>query len=270
MRGFHLGSASESGAHAVARTNVQLYEQLRAAGYDESDLGRVFDAYTIAMQLHSARFRPSGRTFLSHLVGTASILAFLESPLDVVIAGLLHGAYDQGDFGDGSRGIRPDKREQLRRAVGEEIEERVASYCRLAWNFERLTALRDVFDGLGPLERDTLLVRLANELEDHLDRSILYCANAETRRAELEKRAEGMSDLARRLGHEDLARAFATCVAECGDDGVPARLRHPIGASFNVVPPSLGRRPALVLADNWQRLRERLGRAAARIAGRGR
>jgi len=72
--------------------------------------------------------RSSDKTFLAHLVGTASILVDLKAPVEVVTAGLLHAAYATGEFGDGGRGITDSKRAQLERAFGQKIEEYVYGY----------------------------------------------------------------------------------------------------------------------------------------------
>ena len=58
-----------------AQTNIQLFNQLRRDGYSKTDLDLVRDAYELAMVLFSGRFQPSGKSFIAHVVGTASILA---------------------------------------------------------------------------------------------------------------------------------------------------------------------------------------------------
>src|SRR5688572_20530292 len=76
--------------HSYAQTNIQLFNQLRGDGYSKADLGLVRDAYELAMLLFSGRFQPSGKSFIAHVVGTASILAWHRLPAPVVAAGLLH------------------------------------------------------------------------------------------------------------------------------------------------------------------------------------
>src|SRR5687767_15961282 len=102
---------------AYAQTNLQLYTQLRRAGYTAEQLVPVRAGYDLAMQLFSASFRGSGKPLLAHLVGTASILAAIGQSRDIVLAGLLHAAYALGDFGDGRFGVSEAKRERVRKAV---------------------------------------------------------------------------------------------------------------------------------------------------------
>jgi predicted HD phosphohydrolase len=63
---------------------------LRLAQYSEAALNYLCNIYDFALQIFTGRLRGSGKPFLSHLVGTASILATLDAPTRVVAAGLLH------------------------------------------------------------------------------------------------------------------------------------------------------------------------------------
>ena len=63
----------------VAQTYVQLHRQLRDAGYAPVDVECCRAAYRLAAELFTARFRPSHDSFLSHVVGTASILTSMRA-----------------------------------------------------------------------------------------------------------------------------------------------------------------------------------------------
>ncbi|OOZ42432.1 hypothetical protein [Solemya elarraichensis gill symbiont] len=64
----------------IAQTNLQLYRQLIACQWSEKELNAARVAYEIAMKLFPCRFRGSGKHFVSHLVGTASVLAAVDLP----------------------------------------------------------------------------------------------------------------------------------------------------------------------------------------------
>ena len=98
--------------HSYAQTNIQLFNQLRHGGYSNTELSLVRDAYELAMDLFTGRYQPSGKPFVAHVVGTASILASLRLSAQVVAAGLLHNVYEQGDFGNGRNGFSKAKRER--------------------------------------------------------------------------------------------------------------------------------------------------------------
>jgi len=50
----------------------------------------------MAARLMNGGFRPCGRPFINHLVGTAAVLLRYDLRIEVVIAGLLHAAYSHG------------------------------------------------------------------------------------------------------------------------------------------------------------------------------
>jgi len=142
------------------QTNLQLYAQLRAAAWPVPDLLRVRDAHALARLLFSARYRGSGKPFLAHLVGTAGILAAHGADVATVCAGLVHAAYLQGDFGFHARRSAASRR-RIAGALGAEAEEIVWRYRESGWE----DPSRD---------SRTLLVRIANELEETLDSALLY------------------------------------------------------------------------------------------------
>ncbi len=78
----------------LAQTHLQLFRQMRSSGYSPADLTMVADAYRTATALFANRFRPCGRPFVSHLVGTSAILAWLKVPIPMVVAALSHAAYE--------------------------------------------------------------------------------------------------------------------------------------------------------------------------------
>ena len=90
---------------AVAQTILQLSNQMLRLEYSDRDLGELRVTYDLARELFSGLFRPSGKTFIAHLIGTASILANCLTDIGVVKAGLMHAAYAGGDFGDGRKGF---------------------------------------------------------------------------------------------------------------------------------------------------------------------
>jgi (p)ppGpp synthase/HD superfamily hydrolase len=167
-----------------AQTNVQLFNQLRSEGYSKPERQFVLAAYEFGMRLFTGLFLPSGKPFIDHLVGTASILASLHVSIEIVTAGLIHAAYLHGDFGGARKGISKAKQKQVRDAVGEEVEDYVARYDALLWSPDRMLLVRDRVDDLGPVDRNVVLMRLANELEHHLDLGVLYFPDEKQQRGD--------------------------------------------------------------------------------------
>lgn len=231
-----------------AQTNLQLYRQLAAEGYPPADVETVARAHEVALTLFPGTYRGSGKPFVSHLVGTASVLVWVRARVPLVVTGLLHAAYTHGEFGNGWRGMSDVKRTTIRREIGEEIEDLIARYTQLTWRRSTIPAIGARLDAMSPLERDVLLVRLANELEDHLDLGILYHADHERRRAFMEADLAATVEMAERLGVPVLAKALTETFAEIGSARVSAALRRPHEESFQIFPASHRPRLRVVLS----------------------
>lgn len=206
-----------------AQTNVQLFNQLKREGYSDTELGCVLYAYEFAVHMFTGRFQPSGNVFISHLVRTASILSSLHAPAEVVAASLIHSVYWNGDFGFGRKGVSDAKRKQVRRAVGEQVEEYVARYASLGWNTDTIPVLRDNIDALDPIDKNVILMKLTNELEHYLDLELFYYGDTETQR--LIQRGHIMIEIAEKLGLPTLAADLAQVFRDAISAEVPTEIR---------------------------------------------
>lgn len=210
--------------HLYAQTNLQLFNQLNRLGYSRFEVKSVSNAYKLVVQLFTGRFRPSGKTFIAHLVGTASILAQLQTSYQLVIAGLLHAVYSHGDFGAAQTGMTKTKRQQVERIVGQDIEEYVVRYTSLKWGLESIPAVLQQLDTLDEVGRNVLLMRLANELEERLDLGILYCGDAKYQR--YAERDRYLPEIAQKLGYPTLAMEFDIVFKELVEAELAATICH--------------------------------------------
>jgi (p)ppGpp synthase/HD superfamily hydrolase len=170
-----------------ALTYPQLMSQAIAAGVDAKALAELRAGYELAEQVADGIYRPQGQPFVCHLVRTASIVLAERQPLPVVLAALLHAAYSL-------RHSAP--RGWLRAAAGAEVEALVFAYEQLPWNSAaRIARHVDDFGGYDETTRRVVVVRIANELEDHLDRSAAF-ASEDLARGRQERR-DGCIALAR-------------------------------------------------------------------------
>jgi (p)ppGpp synthase/HD superfamily hydrolase len=231
---------------AFPQTNLQLFGVMRRAGYSDADLTLVRRAHDLAIRIFTAKYRGSGKPLLAHLIGTGGILASLRAPAPLVAAGVLHAAYLFGDFGDARGGASEAKRETLRREVGPEVEEIIARYDALKWDSSSIAEIHASAGSLSPQDRDVLLMRLANELEDHLDLGVLYCGNAEKRRDAIRSWLHGCVELAQRLQQPALAASFERVFEEILREDVPAVLRQPHDFTHHVAPLSAMFRPKVM------------------------
>ena len=191
--------------HQFAQTNIQLLNQL-LNNYTDSEVNEVRRAYELSCELFAGKSRDSGKPFISHLIGTSSILAWLNAPVELLNAGLLHAAYADGNFGSAISGASSSNRKKIRDVVGIQSEHIIFNYNRFAWRSPAaIPRLIQRFSGLSQTERSVVLVRLANELEEYLDLGILYCEDSGKRVAFGKIYGDYMVGLAANLGHQPLA-----------------------------------------------------------------
>jgi len=244
-----------------AQTIVQLLKQLYDQGYSKADLERVAIAYKFPAQLLAGLYRPSGKTFIAHVVGTASILCELHVRCELIAAGLLHAAYEHGDFGTYLKGISPAKRDVLRKNVGEEVENYVERYTAFRWTKETMPVIHGAFHAFNQIDRDVLLIRLANELDDLLDFGILYCFDAADKRRYYARARHMMVEMAEKLGFSSLAQEMEQVLGAAFSmepfDGF--RSRH-LGV-ISIVPNSYCQRASIAFRQMARRKVARISRA---------
>jgi hypothetical protein len=77
----------------LAQSRMGLREQAFSRGYSSTEIDLIEGAAEFATLLYDGLYRPDGRPFLSHAIGTASALVRYELNVDIVQAGLLHAAF---------------------------------------------------------------------------------------------------------------------------------------------------------------------------------
>jgi (p)ppGpp synthase/HD superfamily hydrolase len=224
--------------HCYAQTISQFYRQLQEDGYSVTDMCRIRDAYELAMELFSGYFQSSGKPLIAHVVGTASILASLRLPVEVVAAGLLHNAYENGDFGDGRWSLSDARRARVQDVVGKEVEQYVARFATLRWDSQTVTVIRDMPHELKPLDHHTILLYLADQLEHLLDLNVLYRSDSGRRR--YVESGPAAIDIAERLGFSTLATELRRVLEEIRS--MPISIEPRLSRSAVIVPQSYHRR----------------------------
>lgn len=148
-----------------AQTNLELYAQAIEHGYRQRDRQRIADAYQFALRQVFPLARGSGKPFIAHLVGTASLVLESGCADDWVIAALLHALYQRRVPFSG--GLAPEGR---RRLVAERFGAAVDDLIDRYTHFEGEALVR-VTPAFARANRDVVTLRLADELED-------LCGNA--------------------------------------------------------------------------------------------
>ncbi|MEK6940139.1 MAG: HD domain-containing protein [Nanoarchaeota archaeon] len=227
-----------------AQTNLQLYNQMVAAGYDETDLALIMNAYQLATTIFVGCYRRSGKTQLAHLIGTASIMVWLKRSSTTVAAALLHAAYAEGDFGGQSI------QKELRKATSPEVQRLIAAYYRLPWQYEptQVNGLITRISHMTDAEREVVLLRVANELEDYLDAAPGYHERKDGRLTYLDE--VSLCRLAQALGQPRLVTEIQqqSTLLKASLASFPAAFRRKY-VRFNA-PRSYG----LTLSGYWRKL----------------
>ncbi len=246
----------------VAQTSLQLYNQLVAAGWSDADLGRTQAAYALAADLFAGQIRSSGKTFLEHLVGTASAVAAVGGRPALAHAALLHAAYTFGEFGDGQRDAADSKRATVRAVVGAEAEELVADYSALGYSAATIEDWQLRAHVLSPREHDLAVLRLANEVDEHIDFGTRY-SDRHGHPMSSDSVFKTMIVLAYELDEPALADLMDRIRIGEADVVLPEVLRSRASGNEVFAPRSYWRRPTFQI----QRVKRRVRRQVAAIPG---
>lgn len=265
--------------HLYAQTKIQLFNQLINDGYSSTELVCIHNAYKLSVRLFTGRFQSSGKDFIAHGVGAASILSSLRLPAEVVAAGLIHNIYMNGDFGYRQVGISDAKRKYIKKALGEKVEEYVYRFNKFhdsRWNPSTIRAICDDLEALGPIERNTILLHLADVLERHLDLEVLYDENIEGQRLIefINQNGHILVEMAQKLGFPTLAADLKKAFKETISAEIPVEFHNKSVRSYSfVIPPkSYSKRLSITLYQKFEHqahsLRRQLVSALSRIRRR--
>jgi hypothetical protein len=200
-------------------------------------------------------------------VGTASVAATVDGRRDLVLAALLHAAYTDGDFGDGRGASDEDARSRVRSAVGRDAEALVVAYGQTPWNAAALASAHAEHDELDATRRDVVILRIANEADEHADLGVRVCDKGGLDLYREESLAM-MCELAHRIDRPALAALLRSLTAEEHDQTVPVVLQSSGRASHFMPPASYRLRDRLLLRRSMDRARAAVSRLCARTARR--
>jgi len=148
-----------------------LYNQLIDRNYSIKDIEYVDLAYGIAIEAFNGIYRGSGKPFICHLIGVASILVHIGRPVETVVAGLLHAAIADGDFGYESA------QERIIKILGFNQYDLIKAYTNLQYSYDlNFFYSRKPYKELDSVVQEVILIRIANEVEDYSDSALNYYA----------------------------------------------------------------------------------------------
>lgn len=184
--------------------------QLKQGGARAHELRAAAQCYAYAATLFGRRRRGGDRALLDHLVGTARLLHGHGAGVEIANAGLLHRAYDLGDFGGGGPGVTAHRRHELKTMAGHDVEAVVHAAARIRAAHDGAVGPLPEPDSCDRAERQALLVLAAAALDDALH--VAAAGTAGAVRSEAMTRARVHARSAAALGASGLAGALREVV----------------------------------------------------------
>jgi (p)ppGpp synthase/HD superfamily hydrolase len=198
----------------LAQTNLQLYSQMRSAGFTPADIQRMQKDYETACYLFAPKCRSTGRPFLCHAVGTASAALIEGAPLLDVRAALLHAAYKHGRFPDHKRRRTQAHEDWLTDRSGSELAALIGDFAGFTFTPDAVNEYLALES--APNDKDFRLIRLklANDVDD--SHAFGAALGHKKRYADLEW-LENREALSRKLGLPFFTEAFALAMKNLND-----------------------------------------------------
>lgn len=162
----------------LVQTRSDLLDLAHGLGYSAPDLHALADACARAQMVVNAGYRPCGRPFLNHLIGTAGVLVRYRFRTQVVVAGLLHAMYTHcPPIGAGPEAAIAQV-EALLGGHDSPIERLVHDYT-----LRESTKTELVGKDIGTLtthDAEVLMIVAANEIDMYLSGEVRYSGRADT------------------------------------------------------------------------------------------
>ena len=145
------------------QTHLELFMQMAETNnYRPQDIENCNKAYTLALNCVYNMARASGKPFICHLVGTASILVAQKAEIDVVVAGLMHALFQNRVNVPGTNTI-----EERYKWVGNHFNQHIAQLVLDYTEFENVPMSdMHLMEKEKKNFQEVLMMRLADELED--------------------------------------------------------------------------------------------------------
>ena len=223
----------------LAQTRSALLDLAAALGYEGIDLAMISNALHVASVLHDGGYRPCGRPFINHAIGTASVLVRYGFQASTVTAGLLHAAYTHCP--PHQRGIEAGV-DAVASVIGgrnSAVERRIREYTLR--DAARATQPIDVAT-LSIVEAEVLAIAAANELDMHLSGEFRYCGRTDAMPAAV---LAALEPVCKALGVAGLHRSLADAVKRATT--APRALLSPVQYSYRIGP---DKRTAVPMANS--------------------
>lgn len=145
-----------------------IYAEARQTGWSD-ELADLMQAYTLIEPMFTGWCRASGRPFLCHLVGTASLMLQHGGTRDEVLAALTHAVIESGAYGRWGTKPREEVQALIVNGLPPGSLRYVEAYSALDWRSFVAAAEQDLPGSLQKVDQTVLKLRIVNEIDDSLD-----------------------------------------------------------------------------------------------------
>ena len=163
----------------LKQTITGLLELAHSRGYTADDIAHIKKAHWSALVLSSGGYRPCGRPFINHLIGTASVLVHFGFETRVVVGGLLHAAYTHAPRMRGSAQETVDTVARWLGGADTPTERTVRSYTVRSSRWTELSKLDNWRDMATTDDIDTAAIAMANLVDMRLSGEIRVTGRAD-------------------------------------------------------------------------------------------
>lgn len=185
----------------LKHTRSDLLDLAVARGYARDELALIANSYHVAHILMDGGYRPCGRPFINHLVGTASVLVRYGFRAETVAAGLLHSAYTHCPPHQGGIKAGVDAVCTAIGGKGSAVERRVRAYTLRESGDHGIAVTSADFSTLSVLDAEIIAIAAANELDMHFSGEIRYSGRTDSIRPHV---VEQIARVSRVLGVDGL------------------------------------------------------------------
>lgn len=166
-------------ANELVQSRSALLDLALSRGYRLEDLTAIANAYKLAQIMMDGGYRPCGRPFINHLVGTAGILVRYDFSGPIVVAGMLHSLYSHAAPGLGGPRAAAAATCAALGGRGSIVERKVRAFTQRELTGGGLTEDLDLLPTLSVFEAETIAIEAANELDILLSGEFRYCGRTD-------------------------------------------------------------------------------------------
>ncbi len=208
-------------AAQLCQTRSALIDLAHARGYVPAERAILAKACGLAIALMDGGYRPCGRPFINHLIGTAGVLIRYDLSVETVCEGMLHAAYTH-------RRIPTEKVRELLATLHPKVEARVRDYTLR--NQAGAEAAKSPAMS-SPREAEVAAIRAANEIDMRLSGEYDHSG----RKAELSApKVEHLAAVLEMIGVAGMAQSLRDCVGRRRE--VPPELVTGLAVSYRFGP----------------------------------